>query len=376
MAESMEKRYFTDYLNQKARMKRLPLSGTFELSPICNLDCRMCYVRKTADEVRNSPRSAMTLDEWKQLGDEIFDAGTLFLLVTGGEPFLWPDFRELYEYLALKGFVLSINSNGTMIDDEVISWLSCAAPSRINITLYGASDTSYEQLCRRKGMFERVSENIDRLLDEGIQVKLNASMTPWNVDDMEGIIQFAKRRNLILDMGSYMFPPIRKDSSLAGQGDRFTPEEAARYTLEYKRLTCNQESYLQYITRAAEGSIPPPGLDESCYDPKDGTVRCQAGRASYWITWDGMLLPCGMVPEPSVDLRELGFLSAWDQIVEETDKLRLSGVCEQCKDRFICHCCAAMSYAETGGVSGIPKYLCQMAEGIRQLAEEQLRKIK
>ncbi len=37
----------TQYLFQKASRARLPLSGTFELSPVCNLNCRMCYVRKT-----------------------------------------------------------------------------------------------------------------------------------------------------------------------------------------------------------------------------------------------------------------------------------------------------------------------------------------
>ena len=39
------------YLFAKASKSKIPLSGTFELSPCCNLDCRMCYVRKTKQEV-------------------------------------------------------------------------------------------------------------------------------------------------------------------------------------------------------------------------------------------------------------------------------------------------------------------------------------
>ena len=45
----------TEYLYNKASRAGVPIGGTFELSPVCNFSCRMCYVRKTAAEVAASP---------------------------------------------------------------------------------------------------------------------------------------------------------------------------------------------------------------------------------------------------------------------------------------------------------------------------------
>jgi len=365
-------RSITACLNARARRDRLPLSGTFELSPVCNLACKMCYVRKTSEEVAAHSRPILTMNQWKRIGDEAVDAGALFLLLTGGEPFLWPDFRELYEYLHLKGLLISVNTNGSLISENVVSWLTDHPPARINITLYGANDKTYERLCGRRNVYRQVSANIDRLLDAGIRVKLNASMTPDNAIDMEDIIRFAKERELLLEMGTYMFPPIRRDADSIGCGNRFTPEETAFYSVEKQRFSLESEQYRSYLEQAAQGIVPAPGLDESCTDPVDGTVKCAAGRGSFWITWDGYMLPCGMVPTPNADVAALGFSKAWRRVVEQTNDIRLSGVCQSCRNKNVCHSCMAMAVAETGVHTGIPTYLCRMAEEIRRLAVTEL----
>ncbi len=367
-----ENRALTMLLNARARQGGIPLSGTFELSPVCNLACKMCYVRKTPAEVAAHSRPILTLEQWKALGDAACEAGTLFLLLTGGEPFLWPGFRELYEYLVAKGFLISINSNGTLITEETVAWLRENPPTRINITLYGASDETYERLCGAKGMYTRVSANIDRLLSAGLSVKLNASMTPHNVCDMAEIIRFARQRDLLLELGTYMFPPVRRDEGSVGRGDRFTPEEAAHYALEHQRLVKTPEEYRAFLVQASQGVVPPPGLDESCVDPIDGRVRCQAGRAAYWITWDGYMTPCGMMSRPGSDTVSAGFAGAWQQTLEATRAMRLSGVCQHCESQNLCHCCASMAVAETGTPSGLPRYLCRMAEAARTLARQRL----
>lgn len=57
----------TKHLNAKAYQMRIPLNGTFELSPVCNFSCKMCYVRKTQKEVNQSTRKILTLDDWRQI---------------------------------------------------------------------------------------------------------------------------------------------------------------------------------------------------------------------------------------------------------------------------------------------------------------------
>lgn len=366
----------TNYLFRKASREKIPISGTFELSPICNFDCRMCYVRQTAEQVKSHSRKMMTLEQWKSLADEAAERGMVYLLLTGGEPFLWPDFWGLYEYLAKKGFVLTINTNGSLIDDTVIERLTKMPPSRINITLYGGCEKTYQDLCRNKEGFRKVDHAIRKLTEAGILVKLNCSLTPYNVCDLEQMIAYAEEKKLILEINSYMFPPLRKDATRIGENDRFTPEEAAYWHTERYRLQYGEERYFQLLDGIQKGLAEPLGLDESCYDPIDGKVNCRAGKAAFWVTWDGYLLPCGMMPEPKVDLTKMSFFEAWKELVDMTSKITLSGVCKKCNNRGICHSCAAMAIAETGEFQKVPKYLCEMMEAMQKIAKEKLKQYK
>lgn len=195
----------TELLLQKACTERRPLSGTFELSPVCNFSCRMCYVRKTQKEVDSSPRPLLTLDQWLDIANQARKEGMLYLLLTGGEPLLWPDFWELYEKLIRMGFLISINTNGSLIDDAAIEKFRKLPPVRINITLYGASDKTYETLCRAKNVFSKVDHAITGLKKAGISVKLNCSLTPYNAGDLEAMLSYAQERSLLIEVNTDPF---------------------------------------------------------------------------------------------------------------------------------------------------------------------------
>ena len=362
----------TEFLYRKATRMNVPISGTFELSPVCNFDCRMCYVRKTTREVAESPRPILTLADWLAIARQARDAGMLDLLLTGGEPLLWPDFWKLYDELIDMGFQISINTNGSLIDENAIRRFTEKPPHRINLTLYGASEDTYFRLCGNRDAFHRVDHAIRGLISAGIPVKLNCSLTPQNEGDLEWISAYAKERNIPLSVAAYMFPPIRRCPDMYGVNERFTPEESGRHLMRYLRLNRAPDAYLHYIKSMAAGYAEPLGLDEGCIDPTDGKVRCRAGRASFWITWDGWLTPCGMMPQPRADLRQMDFFEAWKQIVAETAQLRLSGTCEACPTRDICHPCAAISLAETGRFDGIPTYMCRAVAEMQRIALKEL----
>lgn len=363
-------RPLVDYLYAKACRMQIPLNGTFELSPVCNFSCRMCYVRKTRQEVQNSPRKIMTLDDWRRIAREARQAGMLELLLTGGEPLLWPDFWTLYDELIDMGFLISINTNGSLIDEEAIARFRKRPPQRINITLYGTEDATYKRLCGIDGVYARVDAAICGLIDAGITVKLNCSLTPDNAGDIDRIVDYAKDRNTVLSVSTYMFPPMRRDPSQIGVNARFTPEDSSRYMMRYLRRNRGEERFQGYLKSILEGRTEPLGLDAECVDPVDGKIRCRAGRASFWVTWDGWMTPCGMMPEPKVDLKEQTFSDAWQKLTDLTAAIRLSGLCDQCPSRDICHPCAAIAYAETGNFSGVPTYRCHAVQQMCKTALE------
>lgn len=363
----------TDFLMNKASLLRLPVSGTFELTPMCNFSCKMCYVRKTKQDVAAHNRKMMRAEDWLDIANRAREHGMLYLLLTGGEPFIWPDFWNLYNELIKMGFLISINSNGSLIDDEVIRKLKENPPLRINITLYGASDETYYQLCGVKDVFSKVDQAITKLTDAGIQVKLNCSLTPSNAHDLEAMVQYAKDRKLIIQVSTYMFPPMRRDPAMIGSNERFTPHDAAFYHLRRYQLMNSDERYESFLTQLCNDEVVALGLDESCIDPIDGKIRCRAGNASFWVTWDGWLTPCGMMNDPKVDLYNKEFYVAWKRLVELSDQIMLTGVCHKCVNYQVCHACAAMALAETGRTEGIPIYLCQMMSEMKKIALQELR---
>ena len=371
--KKMSGRPLTDYLYAKASRMHIPLNGTFELSPVCNFACRMCYVRKTQKEVQDSPRKILTLDDWRRIAHEAKEAGMLELLLTGGEPLLWPDFWTFYDELTDMGFLISINTNGSLIDEQAISRFRNKPPQRINITLYGASDETYQRLCGISGVFAKVDAAIRGLMEEGITVKLNCSLTPENAEDIDWIVDYAKERNTVLSIATYMFPPVRRDPARIGENERFTPEESSYYMMRYLRRNRGEERYQGYLRSILKGYAEPLGLETDCIDPTDGKIRCRAGKASFWITWDGWMLPCGMMTQPKIELKEQSFSEAWEQLTKAAANVRLSSLCDQCSNREVCHPCAAIAYAETGEFSGIPTYRCQAIQQMCKIASEDIK---
>ena len=217
----------------------------------------------------------------------------------------------------------------------MVEWLKETPPVRINITLYGASDETYARLCGNPQGFTQVTRAIRLLKEAGISVKINCSLTPYNADDLEGIFEFCREEQLIIQATSYMFPPLRRDASRVGQNDRFTSVEAAYYSAKIESLLNGEEAFLERMEqKKLEGLSVDSGDD--CLDMDNGQnektgrqstegdgIRCRAGKCSFWVTWDGRFLPCGMLPgENAPNVFETGFDEAWDQA--ETDEFEMS----------------------------------------------------
>lgn len=347
------------YLHSKGIRMGLPVSGTFELTPRCNFDCKMCYVHLTAEEQRKRGPE-LSCDQWLSLASDARDAGMVFLLLTGGEPLVRPDFPKLLSELKKMGLFVSINSNGSMITKEMLDFFREDPPARFNITLYGGSNETYERLCGRPA-FDAVVGNIRALLEIGIPVKLNCSLTPYNGADLDQIAATAEALQVPLQTATYMFPPIRRDETMIGCGDRFTSEEAAENALHWDQIRFTEEQFAARAERMAMGLSTPEG-DSDCEGAPGEGIRCRAGRASFWINWQGMMTPCGMMTEPAFCVLEDGFAAAWEKTKAAAAAIRLPSACASCKYKHACHACAAMCMSETGRFDGRPCYVCTMTQ--------------
>lgn len=364
----------SDRLMYQAGMKRIPISGTFELTPMCNFSCKMCYVRKGPKEVAEKG-GLLPVEKWLAWAEEAKQNGMLYLLITGGEPLTYPGFWELYEKLTQMGFLISINSNGSMFTEEVAKRFHEMPPRKINITLYGASNETYESLCGLGDGFERVTAGTAWLRKYNIPYKFNCSLTPYNCHELEAVQTLAKEHKVPLEIATYMFPPVRRSADLDAENARLTAEMAGYYSVENMYLQLEEEAFRRY----AEGKmqyVEPPDLDIDSTNSESGKeMGCRAGRCSFWLDWQGNLSACGMINQPRYTLQNESFMTVWKRIVDDTNKIRCLSGCEGCKNQKMCHACISTAYCETGDINGRPTYVCKMIEAEAVACKEKLQKL-
>lgn len=347
----------------RAGEKQFPINGSLELLPLCNMNCDMCYVRMDSSEVEKQG-GLHTADEWMNLAEEMADAGVLFLLLTGGEPLLFPDFKRLYLRLKELGMILTINTNGTLIDKEWADFFHENKPRRINITLYGSDNDAYEKLCHYSGGFDRTVQAIQLLKERKIEVKINGSVTKENWKDVDKIYAIGKKLDAPVHMDTYMLPGIKERHLPLEQQSRLSPEDAARAEFQTKRTETIPEIFQQYVER----TIFKLENQDIVYP---NHISCLAGNCSFAVNWQGEMRPCVTFTEPSVPVFETGFQTAWQKISKQSKDFLFHKKCTTCPYRPVCKICAASAYLETGSYDGIPEYLCRYAEEYSRLLTQE-----
>lgn len=363
--------YLSTYFHAKGRRLGLPIAGNFELTARCNFNCPMCYVHMSEEEVAQSGKE-LSAKQWIDIARTARDKGMIFVLLTGGEPFVRSDFFEIYHAMKEMGLMVSINSNGSMLEGEILEKLIEDPPFRINVSLYGGCNETYQQMCGLP-MYDKVLRNIVTLKEHGIDVRLNLSITPYNCQDLEKIYEIVETYQIQVKASSYMYPPIRLDGEHPGQGNRLSAQESAKYSVLWDKLRFTEEEFglraenMKNLVAVDpnECAVEFNELDaEVETEATERGVRCRAGSTSFWLTWDGQMRPCGMMTFPTTYPLEVGFDAAWEGIRAETAKIITASKCSACQKKEICGVCAAVCVAETGAFDQVPEYMCERTEAI------------
>lgn len=350
----------------RAAHSRIPVSGAFELTPRCNFSCKMCYVRMTPEEMASAGQERTT-EQWLDMGRQAVEAGMLFLLLTGGEPLLRPDFPILYRELTNMGLSISINTNGYLITESIRQLFTELPPALVNVTLYGTTQESYAGLCGVANAYQQVTDNILWLKNAGINLNLNATITPWNIQDLEGIYRFAQAHQIPMRPTFYNFPPTRRTNKQEFR--RLDPQTVGKLLARDMLIQQGPENVKKMVAAfgTAEAVAPGCGMEQGDH------MVCFAGRSQFWISWDGSMVACGMLDKPVVKPFDTGFQRAWASLVKETNAITLCPDCSGCRHSEICTKCAAVTSAETGCFDGKPEYMCAVTESycaeMRHLAE-------
>ncbi len=350
---------FEESLRRKADEQNIPLGGAVELTPLCNMNCKMCYVHMSKQEMESQGRM-LTCDEWLRIAAEAREAGVLYLLVTGGEPLVYPEFERLYTSLLDMGFVVTLNTNGTLLDERWADFFSKHRGRRINITLYGKDDATYERLCGNPKGFTQVMEAARLLQERNVPFRFHTSITLQNVDEIDELYRIAGERDIYLRGATYMFPAARLGKDNETQ-ERLDPERAAQAMYQvHQRMRTEKEMRQANTSTLASLHLPPRFWQVSGFS-------CHAGHSGFWMNWRGEMQACGMMNGPSFSLLEHGFNGCWQKVLAESAEIQYCKECVHCGLQNICQICPASLMAETGAFDRKPEYVCRYTKELFRL---------
>jgi MoaA/NifB/PqqE/SkfB family radical SAM enzyme len=340
----------TDYgplvreLHRRAAAQRQPVNGTFELTERCNLACRMCYVCQVSGDAALRAKE-LPAAAWLELARQAVDNGMVFLLLTGGEVFLRPDFFEIYTPLTRLGLILTLFTNGTLITQALAARLAEAPPNRTEITLYGATAATYEAITGVHGSYARCCAGIEALVKHRVPLGLKSTLTRHNMGELEAMRQMAHAWGLPFSAGWLLSK--RRD------GERSEVEDC--------RMSATECVALEATDRASASEWTEAALRESSLG-NDHNFYCQAGQAAFVLNPLGEMGACIDLPFPAARPLEIGFHAAWELVQRFVDQAPpLARLCLACNRRAFCPRCPAWSNLETGTLTDPVPYLCEIA---------------
>lgn len=329
--------------------RRRPVAFTAALTYRCNLACRHCYCRLPADGP--TPRPELATTQWHRLIGEAADAGALFATFTGGEPLLRDDFAELWRYARSRGLIVELFTNASLIDAELARFLAEWTPRQVSVTLYGASEETYQRMAGRAGLHERVLRGLDLLVEHGVPVEVKSVVTRGNVHELAALRTQAERYQSTFKWDAELTGCL-PESGGNPAAERLTPEEI---------IALEQADPARMADwRAQVGEALPEA-------PGNELFRCRVAEQDFHLDPYGMLLPCLMLTQPGYDALGGSIAEGWEQMPAAVGKLEHTGSeCGGCRLAQLCRSCPAHALL-AGERPGAPvPFLCDL--GHRRVA--------
>lgn len=350
--------------------KRFPVNGTFELTGRCNLSCKMCLVRVDRKRIQELGLRERTADEWIHMAGQARDAGTLSLLLTGGEVMLRPDFCEIYEAIAKMGFVLTVYTNATMVTDEILSLFQKYPPHSIGVTMYGASNQTYQKLCGCLDGYDRFEEGVEKLSSLPSLFDIRTTIVKDNRDDLSKMREFVERkfgREKVLHISRMVYDTIRGGIACPKEC-RLSPQENAElvYETTMKVYRMFQEGKISSLPDDMKIGFHKSPMKEGRYLFEN----CGAGISKYTINWSGRMYACETLTKGYTEPFENGFDKAWSGLPECYPQSKVIEQCDSCRYSFFCESCPAVRLIETGKWNGKPEYVCEEAKYICRILSD------
>lgn len=338
--------------------RRVPLSMDLEVTARCNNDCRHCYINLPAGDA-DAKAAELSVAEIDDLALQASELGTLWCLLSGGEPLLREDFEDVYLALRRRGLLVSLFTNACLVKPEHVELLLRHPPRELEVTVYGVTAETYEAVTRRPGSFAAFMRGLTLLEDAGLRPRLKAMALRSNLHEFADIAEFCRAHT----RDYFRFDPqltLRYDRDAKRNeeicSERLTNDEIT----ELERRDPKRFEQLQNTCKNGLAVGGPP--------PVTTLVRCGAGIQSFSVGYNGTVRVCSSLWHPDwiYELRSGNLRDAWQRFIPGVLARAAPGSpiiehCSGCALINVCLSCPAHAYLETGEVDAWVEGFCVTA---------------
>lgn len=339
--------------------KENPFLQTFhiEVTSRCNERCLHCYI---PHEQKNTEIDydlmINTLKQCKEMG-------VLTVVFSGGEPMLHPHFCEFLRYAKDLDFNVTILSNLTMLNHEILEALKYKHASCVNVSLYSMRPEIHDSITMVKGSFEVTKNNILKLIDNDVPVQINCPIMKQNMDSFYEVINWGQDHKCSV-IPDYLIM-ARSDRSTDNLDNRLSSDELESVI----SALMENDVVLQSNVKQANREVAP--------DTKPDDRICGVGMSTLCMVAGGEVYPCaGWQRYVCGDLKNETLKQIWEDSpqVKYLRNLRLKDFskCVGCEDFNYCLICMSRNSNEdpNGNIFNIPTITCDAAHIHHKVVEE------
>lgn len=344
----------------------------FYLTEGCNLACRHCWLAPGFDE-DGSTYPTLPVELFETALREAKPLGLSGVKLTGGEPLLHPQFKQLLEIVRREELALTIETNGLLCTPAMAKEIAKVPDRFVSVSIDGADAATHEWVRGVSGCFNKAQQAVQNLAAADTPPQIIMTVMRCNADQVEAVVRMAE----LLGASSVKFNIVQPTA----RGQRLYKEGEVLSIAELIQLGRHVEMELAPITRLRLFFDYPLSFRPlSSIANGDGCDICGI-LGILGVIPSGQYALCGIgehVPDlvfGTVGEDQLKEVWHENKILNELRKgmpSKLEGVCARCLMRHLClGSCIAQNYYEQGNLWA-PFWFCQQADEAGLFPESRL----
>ena len=328
-----------------------------EVNNHCNERCIHCYIPHELKHDR------MPYELLANVMEQLHDAGTLDLTLSGGEFFCHPEAEKILRKARELDFSISVLSNITLLTPHMVDVLKEVNPSIVQTSLYSVNSEEHDHITQLKGSCEKTKASIEALIAANVPVQISCPVMRTNYRTYREVLKYAYEHNCKAQTDFVMM--ARFDFTTDNLLERLNMEETKELLEDIIKY---DKDYMNYVESMTETKLS--------REVWNGEKFCGVGVDKINIAANGIVYPCsGWQGMPCGNVREQPIKDIWERSpqLNELRKITKSAIpqCYDCEDRQYCSPCLVRNFNESGGdYTKVAKHFCAASRMNRIVVEE------